>query len=84
MLLSPSAEVRHICAYERQSEYRAHAGAHGARVEGIRDVAQEKEAGSTGSARRAHERAQIPRRADLTNRHPTRAIADRHLFEANE
>jgi ankyrin repeat protein len=44
----------------------------------------ENEARSTGSASRAHERAQIPRRADLTNRHPTRAIVDRYLFETND
>src|ERR1700756_4896551 len=84
MLLCPSAEVRDICAYERQSEYRAHACAHGLRVEGVRDIAHKKEASSTGSASRAHECTQIPRHADLTNRHPTRAIVDRHLFEAND
>src|SRR5882724_3595133 len=84
MLLCPSAEVRHVCAYERQSEYRAHACAHCLRVEGIRAIAQKKEASGTGSVSRAHECAQIPRRADLTNRHPTRAIVDRHLFETND
>jgi hypothetical protein len=76
MLLCPSAEVRHVCAYEGQSEYRAHACAHGLRVEGVRAIAQKKEASGTGSASRSHECAQIPRRADLTNRHPTRAIVD--------
>ena len=40
MLLCPSAEARHVCAYERQCEYRAHACAHGLRVEGVRAIAQ--------------------------------------------
>jgi hypothetical protein len=53
-------------------------------VEGIRAIAQKKEASSAGGARRAHECAQIPWRADLTNRHPTRAIVDRHLFETDD
>src|SRR5688500_688345 len=84
MLLCPSAKARHVCAYERQSEYRAHACAHGLRMKGIRAIAQKEAARSTDSVSRAHQGAQIARRADLTDRYPTAAITDRHLFETND
>jgi hypothetical protein len=60
MLPYPSAEVRQSRAYKGQSEYRAHACAHGLRVEGVRAIAQKKEASGTGSASRSNECAQIP------------------------